>query len=161
MANDPTTPAIQHLRERGIAHRVFAHTGPVNSLEQAAAERQQRPEQVVRSIVFRIADGEFVMVLVAGPGQIPWKALRRYLGQNRLTMATEEELLQVTGCVPGSVSPLGLPRPMRILIDQKVLDPPEISLGSCRRGLAIILKPADLLAAIDSPEIVNLTGQSG
>ena len=156
MLSELSTPATRYLQEREIPYRLFLHTGPVNSLEQAAAERGQQPEQVVRSIVFRVSENEFIMVLVAGPAQIPWKELRRRLGQNRLTMATEEELLRVTGCVHGTVSPFGLPHPMRVLVDQNILTQPEVSLGSCRRGLALILSPADLIAAIDSPEIIDL-----
>ncbi len=124
------TPAIQYLRERQAPYRVFRHAGAVESLEQAAAERGQRSEQVVRSIVFRVGEDEFVMVLMPGPGQVPWKALRRYLGQSRLTMASEEELLRATGYRHGTVNPFGLPRPMRVLVDQGVLDQAEVSLGS-------------------------------
>jgi Cys-tRNA(Pro) deacylase len=156
---DETTlpPSVNYLRERGIPHRLFVHSGPVESLEQAAADRNQRPEQVVRSIVFRINEGDFLMVLMAGPGQVPWKALRRHLNQSRLTMASEEELLLATGCRPGTVSPFGLPAPMPVLIDQRVLEQDEISMGSCRRGLAIILSPTDLMRAIDSVEVVNFS----
>jgi Cys-tRNA(Pro)/Cys-tRNA(Cys) deacylase len=149
------TPAIEYLQNRSIPHRVFTHPGPVESLEQAAQERGERPAQVVRSIVFRQEENEFVMVLVAGPAQIPWKELRKYLGKNRLSMATEEELLAVTGCRPGTVSPFGVLRPMRILIDECILAQPEVSLGSCRRGTAILIKPPDLIAALDSPEIIR------
>lgn len=156
-----TTPAIQYLEKRGVPFSVFQHPGPVRSLEQAAQERGQQPEQVVRSIVFRLGEGEFVMVLMPGPGQVPWKALRRYLAQSRLTMATEEELLQATGYLPGAVTPFGLPQTMRILVDQGILSQPEISLGSGQRGLAIIMTPQDMLAALDTVEIVDFTEQTG
>ncbi len=149
------TPAIQYLEERQAPFRLFQHAGPIRSLEQAAQERSQQPEQVVRSIVFRLGEGEFAMVLMPGPGQVPWKALRRYLDQSRLTMASEEELLQATGYRPGTVTPFGLPRPMRILVDKGILDQPEVSLGSGQRGLAIIMAPAGILAALDSVEIVD------
>jgi Cys-tRNA(Pro)/Cys-tRNA(Cys) deacylase len=110
---------------------------------------------VVRSIVFRLAEDEFVMVLMPGPDQVPWKALRRFLGQSRLTMASEEELLQATGYRPGTVTPFGLPKPMRVLIDQGILSQPEVSLGSGQHGLAILMKPQDILAALDEFEIVD------
>ncbi len=156
-----TLPAITYLENRQIPFRLFQHPGPISSLEQAALEREQRPEQVVRSIVFRAAEGEFLMVLMPGPGQIPWKALRRYLGQSRITMANEAELLEATGYHPGTVNPFGLPRPMRLLIDQGVLDQPEISLGSGKRGLAIILAPGALLQAVDQFEVVNFSSEAG
>ena len=47
-------PASLALDELGIEHRVFLHPGPVSSFEQAASDRNQRPEQVVRSILFQI-----------------------------------------------------------------------------------------------------------
>jgi len=154
------TPAVDYLRQRSIPFQLFQHTGPVESLEQAAVERSQNPQQVVRSIVFRLAEGEFIMVLMPGPGQIPWKALRQYIGQSRMTMANEEELLEATGYRPGTVNPFGLPQPMRVLIDQGVIDQPQVSFGSGKRGLAILIRPADMLAALDQVEIVNFTGQA-
>ena len=148
-----TTPVTRALDGLGIPYRPFRHPGPVASLEQAARERQQRPEQVVRSIVFRVGEGEFVMVLMAGAGQVSWRALRHYLGQSRLTMASEAELLRVTGYVAGAVSPFGLPAPMRLLIDQAVLDNDEVSLGSGQRGLTVILRAADLRRALPKAEV--------
>src|SRR5258705_10285182 len=111
------TPATRELEGRGIPHRLFRHPGPVASLQQAADERGQAPEQVMRSIVFRVGEGEFVMVLMAGEEEVSWRNLRRYLGESRVTMAREEELLSATGCLGGGVSPFGLPRPMRVLVD--------------------------------------------
>ena len=73
------TPVTRALDEKGIDYRFFVHPGPIRSLEQAARERGHRPEQVVRSILFRLGEAEFVMVLVAGPGQISWPDLRKYL----------------------------------------------------------------------------------
>lgn len=157
MTSEPVSPAIQYLIDRAIPHTVFRHSGPVNSLEQAASERSQQPEQVVRSIVFRLSEGDFLMVLMPGPGQVPWKALRKYLGQSRMTMANEEELLQATGYRPGTVTPFGLPAPMKVLVDQGVLTQPEISLGSGQRSVAIIMRPADLLRALDDHDVVNFS----
>jgi Cys-tRNA(Pro) deacylase len=146
-------PVSRALAALGIAHRVFRHPAPPETLEQAAAERGQRPDQVVRSIVFRLAAGEYAMVLVAGARQVDWRALRRHLGQSRLTTASAAEVLAATGYALGAVGPLGLPRPMRILVDESVLVPAEISLGSGERGVTVILAGADLLRALDGAEL--------
>lgn len=124
-------------------------------MEQAARERQQSPDQVVRSIVFRIGQGEYVMVLIAGPSQVSWPALRSYLGLSRLTMASREEVLDVTGYEAGAVSPFGLPSPLRIMVDDSVTANPYISIGSGVRGSTVIMKSADLLQALDGAEIGN------
>ena len=142
------TAATDYLDQRHIPYRLFRHVGRIESLEQAAAERGERPEQVVRTIVFRLAEGEFALALMAGPRQVSWPALRRTLGQRRLTMASPEEVRQATGYLPGTVSPFGLPAPLRVLVDRSALAPGEISLGSGERGLAIVMASADLLPAL-------------
>jgi Cys-tRNA(Pro)/Cys-tRNA(Cys) deacylase len=146
-------PVARELSKLGVPHRVFQHIGPVTSMEQAANERGQFTEQVVRSILFRLSEGNFVMVLIPGQQQVSWPVLRTYLGQSRLTMASEDEVLAATEYRVGAVSPLGLPGPMRILADESVFVPDEISIGSGERGIAIILKSADLQKSIKNLEI--------
>ncbi len=153
MAAAESTPVTQALDALGIPYRLFRHAGPPHSVEQAAEERGQRPGQVVRSILFRLAPQEFVMVLVAGPRQLSWPALRRHLGTARMSMASEAEVLAVTGYPLGAVAPLGLPSPLRLLADQDVFNEEELSLGSGMRGLAVILKAADLRQALAGIEL--------
>jgi Cys-tRNA(Pro)/Cys-tRNA(Cys) deacylase len=150
---DDSTPVTKDLDSKNIPYRFFRHPGPVHSLEQAALERSQQPEQIVRSIVFRLGEGQFVMVLMAGPSQISWPALRKYLGQSRISMASEEEVLLATGYKIGSVSPFGLPAPMRVLVDKSVSSQVEISIGSGLRSTTVILKTADLLRALGEVEM--------
>lgn len=150
---EETTPATEALDELRIPYRLFRHPGPITSLEQAADERGQRPEQVVRSILFRLGAGEYVLVLAAGPEQLSWSSLRHYLGQSRLTMATPEEVLKVTGYQIGSVTPFGLPHAMRILADESIFAVQELSIGSGARGLAIILDSKDLTHALGEVEV--------
>jgi Cys-tRNA(Pro)/Cys-tRNA(Cys) deacylase len=150
----------QTLTEMGIPHRVFKHAGPVKSLEQAAEERDQLPEQIIRSILFRISAEEFVMVLMAGPQQIDWKTLRRYLGEKRLSMANEAEMLRVTGYPRGAVSPFGLPQPVRILADESIFAHNEISIGSGVRGTTIIMACADLKQALGEIEVGQFGSRS-
>ncbi|HAJ38248.1 MAG TPA: hypothetical protein DCL15_21465 [Chloroflexi bacterium] len=153
MNPDPLPPVAAALDRLGIPHRLFTHAGPVESLEQAARERSQRPEQVVRSILFRLAQDRFAMVLVAGPAQVDWKRLRQHLGQSRLTMASAEEVLTTTGYPIGAVGPLGLPQPIPIYVDDSVLSEAEISIGSGVRGTTVILHSANLLAALPTAEV--------
>ncbi len=150
-------PVARVLDERHVPYRLFIHTRPVHSLEQAARERNQLPDQVIRSIVFRVGKDEFLMALVAGDRQISWPMLRRYLSQSRLTLATEDEVRSATGYERGAVAPFGLPRPMRILVDENVFKHEEISLGSGVRGTAVIMTSRDLRRALGNVEIVRLS----
>ncbi len=148
-------PVSQALLEKNIPHRVFTHPGPITSLEQAAQERGQQPEQVIRSILFRLTEETYLMVLMAGPTQIPWKALRKHVGQSRLTMATEEEVRNVTGYEIGAVGPFGLPNPVRILVEASVLAQEEVSLGSGVRGTTVFIRVNDLMQALSQAEVVD------
>ena len=165
-------PASIALEELGIPHRVFRHPGLVASFEQAASERGQRPEQIVRSILFQVRAGEFVMVLMAGQEQVDWRSLRKLVGRSRVRMATEEEVLGVTGYRIGTVSPFGMRNQappesdrhlhpvqvkVKILIDASVLKEEEISIGSGVHGTAILMKSVDLRKALADSQVVALT----
>ena len=150
-------PVSLALEELGVPHRVFTHPGPVDSLEQAALERGHRPGQVIRSILFRLKADQYVLALMAGPAQISWKALRQHFGQSRISMASEEEVMEVTGYSIGAVGPFGLPRRLKIVIDPGVLAEEEVSIGSGVRGTAVILRSADLVEALPEAEVVPLT----
>ncbi|MFZ2096355.1 MAG: YbaK/EbsC family protein [Anaerolineales bacterium] len=154
--NDAETnanPVRRYLDDKGIPYRFFRHPGVVHSLAQAARERGHQPEQIVRSIVFRLSHGGFVMVLVAGERQVSWPALRKHLGTSRISMATEAEVLQVTGFPLGAVSPFGITQPLRILVDRSVLLEEEISVGSGVRYTTVIMQREDLLRALGQVEV--------
>jgi len=149
-------PVSIALKEKGIPHQVFVHPGSLSSLEQAAEERGQLPDQIIRSILFRVSSDNYVMVMMAGPQQINWKTLRKTLETNRLTMASKEEVLKITGYHLGAVAPFGLSQPIKILVDQSILRQRIISIGSGIRGTAIILKSTDLIHALENYEIGEL-----
>jgi len=149
------SPVSRALTAKGIPHREFQHPGSIYSLDQAAKERGQTPDQIIRSIVFRLGQGDFVLVLVAGPGQISWPELRAFLKQSRLTMANDDEVIEVTGYPPGAVSPFGLRSPIHILADNGIFTPEEISIGSGIRGVTIIMKTSDLRMALGGVETGN------
>jgi prolyl-tRNA editing enzyme YbaK/EbsC (Cys-tRNA(Pro) deacylase) len=109
------------------------------------------PGKIVRSLVFR-CERSFLMVLSPGPRQISWPKLRRHLGISRVTTATAEEVLQVTGYPPGAVSPLGLPAPLRILADRSLAEEQTVSIGAGIRNAGVVLRVDDLVRIVQ-PEI--------
>lgn len=149
-------PASIALENLDIPHRVFIHETPVTSFEQAAADRNQRPEQIVRSILFQVRPEEFLMVLMAGRAQVDWRKLRQLVKRSRIRMATEDEVLEVTGYRVGTVSPFGLKNQVRVLIDASVLKEEQISIGSGVRNMAIILKSVELQRALGGVEVVSI-----
>jgi prolyl-tRNA editing enzyme YbaK/EbsC (Cys-tRNA(Pro) deacylase) len=148
-----STPATRTLDQLAIPYRIFEHKNPPVSLEEAASERGQASDQIIRSILFRYNKDNFFLTLAAGGKQVSWRNLRGHLGVSRISMATEEEVLAVTGNAVGTVSPLGLARPIRILADTGIFAQDEVSLGSGLGGIAIIMKSADLKRALGEVEV--------
>lgn len=144
-------PAAVALDELGVPYGLFVHSEAVHSLEAAAEQRGQQPQQVVRTLLFRLAADEYALVLVAGPRQIPWKALRRHFGRSRLTLADADEVLALTGYAVGAVSPWGLPAPIPTFIEQAVFAQEQLSIGSGRHGAAILITAANLQRPCPKP----------
>ena len=59
------TPAQRAVEEAGLAHRVIRHP-PVRSLAEAAATRGVEAADVIKTLVVRRGDGDFLFVLVPG-----------------------------------------------------------------------------------------------
>lgn len=142
------TAVTRALDEQGVEYKLYLHPGPVNSLEQAARERGLEPGQIVRSLLFRLEQGVYVLVLMPGPAQVSWPKLRQYLGRSRITLAGADEVRRVTGFEPGAVSPFGLATPLRILGDSCLREMEVISLGAGMRAAGIILRRVDLERAL-------------
>ena len=80
-----STPALAAAEALGLPHRVIRH-GPVRSLAEAARTRGVTPADVVKTLVVRRGEDDFLFVLVPGDRAISWPKLRRLLGVSRLSM---------------------------------------------------------------------------
>ena len=78
-------PAESAAAALGLDFRVLRH-GPVSSVAEAAAAQGVEVRDLVKTLVVRRADDDYVFVLVPGDRQISWPKLRALLGVNRLSM---------------------------------------------------------------------------
>ena len=108
-----STPALEAAEAVGLSHRVIRH-GPVRSLAEAARARGVAPADVVKTLVVRRGEDDFLFVLVPGDRAISWPKLRRLLGVNRLSMPGAEVARQATGYERGTITPFGSARPWPI-----------------------------------------------
>ncbi len=151
----PVTPATKRLAASGVSHRLV-HNGKVESAEEAARRRGIALEQLVKTLVVRVEEGRYVLVLVPGDAGLDYKKLRIHLGVNRLTMPSPEEALAATGYPRGAITPIeagGWP----VILDTRLTGHDEISLGSGVHGWAIHLSPDDLVT-LTGAEIADIAG---
>lgn len=101
-----STPALEALAASALEYEVVRH-GSVSSLEEAAQARGLDPRQVLKTLVVRRGDGDFLFVLVPGDRQISWPKMSEHLGVKRISMPDADTALEVTGYVRGTITPFG------------------------------------------------------
>jgi len=140
------TRAMAALEELGIGYQVTRH-GPVRSLEEAAAARGIAPRDLVKTIVVRRGDDDYVFVLVPGDREFSWPKLRALLGVSRLSMPDAATAKAVTGYERGTITPFGSTHAWPVIADASVPGR-TISLGAGAHGVSATLFADDALAAL-------------
>jgi prolyl-tRNA editing enzyme YbaK/EbsC (Cys-tRNA(Pro) deacylase) len=137
------------LDAQGVAYRVLPHSEPVYTVEAAARQRGVVKEEMVKSILLRDKDGRHAMACVMGDARLDPKAVRAHLpgGWKRLSFATAEEILAMTGCVQGAVAPLGLPEGVPVIFDEAVARCKKVSISSGDPMAGLELDARDLIKA--------------
>jgi Cys-tRNA(Pro)/Cys-tRNA(Cys) deacylase len=143
-----SNPALEALDSSAMAHRVIRH-GPVSSLAEAARARGVEPADVVKTMVVRRGEGDYVFVLVPGDRTISWPKLRALLGVSRLSMPDAAVAKDVTGYERGTITPLGSTTAWPVVADERMLGR-EITLGAGEHGLAVAVSADDVLRALEA-----------
>lgn len=138
-------PALRHLEELGIPHEVRRHRR-VNSLEEAAAARGVEPAALIKSMVVRRGQGDYLVVLVPGDRVISWPKLRDLLGVSRLSMSDADEARKVTGYERGTITPFGLKQTLPVIADERIAGR-RISIGGGDHGVGVTMEGDDLIDA--------------
>lgn len=138
--------AVAALDATGLRYRLVRH-GPVRSLEEAAAARKVRPGQVVKTLVVRRGDGDFLFVLVPGGRTISWPKLRELLGVSRLSMPDAAVAREVTGYERGTITPFGSLSAWPVISDARVPGQ-AVSIGAGAPGVAATLDGSRMVMAL-------------
>ena len=134
----------------GIAYRRLEHTEPVFTVEAAAAQRGVVPEEMVKSILLRekAQPRRYVMACIIGSARLDPQAVRAHLPAEedwkRLTFATAEEILAVTGYIQGAVAPLCLPAEIPVIFDEAIAHCTKVNISSGDLMLGLELNQEDL-----------------
>jgi len=132
----------------GVPHTVGRH-GHVGSLAEAAAARGVEPRAVVKTLVVRRTQDDYLFVLVPGDRQISWPKLRALLGVSRMSLPDADDALRVTGYRRGTITPFGSTHAWPVVADA-ALAGEEITLGGGADGVAVKLRSDDAVAALSA-----------
>jgi Ala-tRNA(Pro) deacylase len=132
------------LSERGARFRLIEHA-PVFTSEEAARVRGTPIEAGAKALVLRTADETAVHVVLPGNRRVDNARLRAILGTRTLRFATPDELLALTGCVPGAVPPFGNLFGLPVLVDEELTRREEIAFNAGSNSLSIVMRCDEFL----------------
>ncbi|HYZ10488.1 MAG TPA: YbaK/EbsC family protein [Actinomycetota bacterium] len=140
----PDTPATRALAGSDLPVTVVT-TDPPTSAEESAALQRIDVNQLLRTIVVRRAEADYVFVLVPGGRQIDWPKLRAALGVKRLSLPDQAEARQATGYERGAITPFGSTHAWPVVADAAVEGKERVAIGGGARGVNLHVAPSDLI----------------
>lgn len=134
------------LDASGLRYRIVRH-GPVRSLAEAAAARRLRPDQLIKTLVVRRGEDDYLFVLVPGGRALSWPKLRAVLGVERLSMPDADVAREVTGYERGTITPFGSVRAWPVVADARVAGR-AVSIGAGAHGVAATVDGSRMVLAL-------------
>jgi Cys-tRNA(Pro)/Cys-tRNA(Cys) deacylase len=100
---------------------------------------------LIKTIVIRRREDDYVLVLVPGDRAVDWAKLRNHLGERRLSLPDAAEALAATGYERGTITPFGAKGSWPVVADAAIAGLDTASLGAGAHGLSVTLDAAELL----------------
>lgn len=155
MSNSFSTHITQYLEAQQVTFRLLPHQTPATTIEDAAAQRGIRPEQMVKCIVLRDMSNRYAIACAPGNQSVDPKKVRALLNWRRMTCVSMEQVASLTGYQIGTVVPLLLRTPMEIIFDQQLLNEPEVTISSGSNMAGVALHCTDLIE-LCQPKIASI-----
>jgi Cys-tRNA(Pro)/Cys-tRNA(Cys) deacylase len=140
-----------YIAAQSLDAEIVAPGVPMPTVESAAAAMNCPPERIFKSILFSTAGGDCAMAIACGLARVDAKKLAALVGLPRLTLASPEVALAVTGYPAGGTPPIGHHQRFPVVVDTRVAAQDWGYAGGGRKELLVRIQPAD---------IIRLTGAS-
>lgn len=155
MADDPAaastpaaagsdTPAIAAITERGLDVDIV-RTRRAGSAAESALLQGIELGALLRTIVVRRGEDDYLFVLVPADRRFDWPKLRTYLGVRRLTLPDADEARRATGYERYTITPFGATRAWPVILDESAMAFRRVSVGGGAFGVNLHLAPVDLV----------------
>ncbi len=151
----PVTAATRALRAAGATFTGHRYTYRERGGTRAAAAALGVDEHAVVKTIVMTADGAPLLVLMHGDREVSTRAVGRHLGARRVAIATPSDARRVTGYEVGGISPFGIRRRLRVLVQPSVLALPRVLVNGGLRGFLVEVDPV-LLVRIAGAEAAEV-----
>ena len=161
MSDDPN-PVLLRIRAllegEAVAFRELEH-GPAKTCEDSARERGE-PLEIGGKCLLLKAGEDFGLYALSAALPLDSRLLRKTLGVQRLRFATQAELEEMTGLIPGAVPPFGEPvLPFPLHADESLLRNDRIAFNAGALTRSIIMATEDWLR-VAKPRVLSYAGEA-
>jgi Cys-tRNA(Pro) deacylase len=153
--SDADTPALRALAGSSLAFEVV-RTERARSAEESASFQGVELGSLLRTIVVRRGEADYLFVLVPGGREIDWKLLRRHLGVQRLSLPDADEARAATGYERGAITPFGSTTSWPVVADTRIPDLERVAIGGGAHGVNLHLSGAALVAFLGA-DVADVT----
>ena len=143
------TPATAFLKANGIAFSEHEYEYVEHGGTEVPARALQVDEHcIVKTLVMEDEARKPLIVLMHGDRQVSTKNLARQAGRKSIEPCKPEAAQRHTGYQVGGTSPFATRKSLPVFVERSILELPEIYINGGRRGLLVMLRSADLAAAL-------------
>jgi Cys-tRNA(Pro)/Cys-tRNA(Cys) deacylase len=133
---------------RGLSVRIMKRPA-AHSLREAAELLGIPVGGIVKTLVVKRHDGDYLFALVPGGRKISWPKLRTLVGVNKLSMPDPALARDATGYERGTITPLGSSTAWPVYADASIAGT-EIAMGAGEHGYSAFVDADALVAAFDA-----------
>jgi prolyl-tRNA editing enzyme YbaK/EbsC (Cys-tRNA(Pro) deacylase) len=127
----------ENIRFREVHHE------PTRTSEDSARARGEHLRVGGKALLIKV-DSTFRLFVLSADRKLDSAAIRQYFGAKKARFATPEELMELTGLVPGSVPPFGEPiLPFPLYVDQSVFENDRIAFNAGSLTDSIVMPVED------------------
>jgi len=144
------------LDQYSIPYR-HVHHQPTYTSEESARARGESTRIGGKALVMKIED-QFQLFVLSAARKMDSHAMKKHLGVKRTRFADKDELIELTGCVPGCVPPFGPPiLELELYLDSSVLENEKIAFNAGSLTDSIIMTVKDYLKLVSPTEIFEFS----
>ncbi|MCD6496095.1 MAG: hypothetical protein J7K54_02380 [Candidatus Aenigmarchaeota archaeon] len=154
MSEDVARNIERILRDAGVEHKITEHE-PVYTSEEAANVRGVELKTGVKALVLKTKKGDFLMGLCPGDSRLDLKNISHMEG-SRVSLASRDAVIELTGCEPGSVPPFGYRKKLKTYMDRNVLKNKWVNFNIGLHTKSASMKSSDLEKIIKPILIENV-----
>lgn len=145
------------LDDEGIAYRALHHE-PTRTSEASAQVRGEPLRVGAKAIVLKVGEA-FTLFVISAAVRLDSRKVKRHFGVKKVRFATPDELMELTGLVPGSVPPFGEPvLDLPLFVDPSILQNDRVAFNAGSLTDSIVMDRADYLR-VAKPAVLDFGGR--